>query len=1230
MRYCIGLVLPVLLLVFGFHAGEAAAQSEIEVTSSEGGALPDGGTDAQGKEPVGVSKLVTYTISNTGLTDLTLMTASASAASNVTIDSISAPGSTLVTPGGTTNFIVQYTPSAAGAFSFDLSFVNNDGNENPYNFTVSGTAPGPEIEVTSSEGGALPDGGTDAQGKEPVGVSKSVTYTISNTGGGDLTLMTASASAASNVTIDSISAPGSTLVTPGGTTNFIVQYTPSAAGAFSFDLSFVNNDGNENPYNFRVSGTAPGPEIEVTSSEGGALPDGGTDAQGKEPVGVSKSVTYTISNTGGGDLTLMTASASAASNVTIDSISAPGSTLVTPGGTTNFIVQYTPSAAGAFSFELSFTNNDGDENPYNFTVSGTAPAPEIEVSSSESGALVDGGTDAQGEEQSGMAKTVTYTVSNTGTDDLTIATATTSAASNVTINSVSAPGSASVSAGGSTTFTVNYTPTAAGAFSFELRFTNNDGDENPYNFTVSGTANTLAPEIEVSSSEGGAVASGGTDTQGNEPAGTAKTVTYTVSNTGTDDLTIAMATTSAASNVTINSVSSPGSASVSAGGSTTFTVNYTPTAAGAFSFELSFTNNDADENPYTFTVRGTTVAPEIAVSSSEGGSVASGGTDTQGNEPTGTAKTITYTVSNTGTDDLTIATATTSAASNVTIDSVSAPGSTTVSAGDSTTFTVGYTPDLAGPFSFELSIVNNDADENPYAFTVNGIATGATAASLRIVSGSDQSAEINTQFDDPLVVQVVDASDSGVEGVAVTFTAPVSGASAIFAASGTRTEIVTTGSDGTATSSIVTANGIASQYRGGGQSSYSVEASVTSLGSVSFSLTNERNAAADIRKTQEVIASFVTNRADLIVSNQPKLVSRLKRRSLGNQSGGNRLNLNATPNAQSGSFQFSLRAFEDANNQPGNSLRSGTTRQRSSGSAKGTPLPRLMGVASSATSPNGKVTSASIDANEQASASQSWQSDWDVWASGTFALSQSDNFDTHSGLFFLGVDHSYNSDMVVGLMAQLDIAEEDNSRENTSADGFGWMAGPYTVLRLNENFYFDGSVAYGRSYNSVNALGLFEDEFQTERYLLQGGPTGDMKVGDITTISPFARLTYYFEEQESYTDSLGRVIPSQDFDLGRLEFGPRISWNLASSGGMLLTSYLSVSGIYDFNKLQDTVPTDAILISADEDFRARLELGGSLIIPDSNTHISFNGFYDGIGVSGFESYGVTIILDMAF
>ncbi|SIT13058.1 hypothetical protein SAMN05421759_1191, partial [Roseivivax lentus] len=332
-------------------------------------------------------------------------------------------------------------------------------------------------------------------------------------------------------------------------------------------------------------------------------------------------VTYTVTNSGTAALTIAQAVSAAPANVTVNSISAPGSLTVAPGGgTTTFTVNYTPTLAGAFSFGLSFTNDDADENPFNYTVSGTATgAPEIVVSSSESGALTDGGTDAQGSEPAGVAKSVTYTVTNSGTAALTIAQAVSAAPANVTVNSISAPGSLTVApGGGTTTFTVNYTPTLAGAFSFGLSFTNDDADENPFNYTVSGTA-TGAPEIVVSSSESGALTDGGTDDFTSTPsAGAPSSVTYTIGNSGTGALTLTAPSVagniSGQTNVTVTGLSLAAT-SVDPGGNTTLRVDYTVTAAGAFGFALSIDNNDADEAPFDIAANGTAIGgPTVVLS----------------------------------------------------------------------------------------------------------------------------------------------------------------------------------------------------------------------------------------------------------------------------------------------------------------------------------------------------------------------------------------------------------------------------------------------------------------------------------------------------------------------------------------------------------------------------------------------------------------------------------------
>ncbi|MGH8174532.1 MAG: Ig-like domain-containing protein, partial [Rhodanobacteraceae bacterium] len=82
---------------------------------------------------------------------------------------------------------------------------------------------------------------------------------------------------------------------------------------------------------------------------------------------------------------------------------------------------------------------------------------------------------------------------------------------------------------------------------------------------------------------------------------------------------------------------------------------------------------------------------------------------------------------------------------------------------------------------------------------------GAAAATIAAF-GTVQSAVVGTAFPDPLVVQVVDAFGNPVEGVAVTFDAPDTGASAVFSA-----DTVSTDTNGLASASA-TANSIVGSY----------------------------------------------------------------------------------------------------------------------------------------------------------------------------------------------------------------------------------------------------------------------------------------------------------------------------------------------------------------------------------------------------------------------------------
>ena len=57
---------------------------------------------------------------------------------------------------------------------------------------------------------------------------------------------------------------------------------------------------------------------------------------------------------------------------------APASTVAPSGGITSFTVTFTPSSVGIISSTITIINDDGDENPYTFTLQGegTAAPPE--------------------------------------------------------------------------------------------------------------------------------------------------------------------------------------------------------------------------------------------------------------------------------------------------------------------------------------------------------------------------------------------------------------------------------------------------------------------------------------------------------------------------------------------------------------------------------------------------------------------------------------------------------------------------------------------------------------------------------------------------------------------------------------------------------------------------------------------------------------------------------------
>lgn len=246
---------------------EQSSSPEIDVVDPWSASIVDGaGSVNYGSTNAGTPKPLTFTIYNWGTSPLSIYTSSFSVPTGFSL--ISAPSSYVSPSGGSTTFTLQLNASTAGTYSGSVSFSNNDQNENPYNFTVTGTvqAQAPEIEMLINGTTVVPDGtGSVDLGNTTVGQPKPQSFTIKNWGSGSLTVNTSSISVPSGYSV--VALPATTVNGGGGETTLVIRLDATAAGTYSGTVSVPNNDANENPYNFTVTGTvlAGGEQIQMAN-----------------------------------------------------------------------------------------------------------------------------------------------------------------------------------------------------------------------------------------------------------------------------------------------------------------------------------------------------------------------------------------------------------------------------------------------------------------------------------------------------------------------------------------------------------------------------------------------------------------------------------------------------------------------------------------------------------------------------------------------------------------------------------------------------------------------------------------------------------------------------------------------------------------------------------------------------------------------------------------------------
>ncbi|MCC5629266.1 choice-of-anchor D domain-containing protein [Nostoc sphaeroides CHAB 2801] len=305
----------------------------------------------------------TFTIKNTGIAPLNL--------SNLKLpDGFSLVGTLPSTVAAKTsaNITVALNTTTGGTYSGSFSLTNNDSNESPFNFVISGKVNAPEIEVVNNKVDII-DGSTTPIdfGDAAFGSTVFQTFTIKNTGKAPLNL--------TNLTLPNGFSLVGTLPATLAVNNWAsltVELNTKTSGTYGGRFSLSNNDPNESPFDFAIRGKvqpAPAPEIQVLNSTVN-IADGSTTPIdfGNVTFGSTATKTFTIKNIGTATLNL--------GNLTLPdgfslvgtrpySLAAKASTNITVALNTNI------PTPGTYSGSFSLINNDSDESPFNFAIKGT-------------------------------------------------------------------------------------------------------------------------------------------------------------------------------------------------------------------------------------------------------------------------------------------------------------------------------------------------------------------------------------------------------------------------------------------------------------------------------------------------------------------------------------------------------------------------------------------------------------------------------------------------------------------------------------------------------------------------------------------------------------------------------------------------------------------------------------------------------------------------------------------
>jgi len=649
--------------------------------------------------------------------------------------------------GQSVSFSVKFAPAATGNATGSVT-VTSDGSNPTLNIPLSGNG--------AADGALSASPSSVNFGSVVVGNNDTVTETLTNSGGSSLKITAATASGA-GFSLTGITLP--VTLNSGQSVSFSVKFAPTSAGNATGSVT-VTSDGSNPTLTIPLSGKG--------AAEGALAPSPSSVNFGSVQVGTNQTISETLTNSGGSNVQITAASASG-TGFSISGLALPAT--LSAGQTVSFTVKFAPTGTGSATGNITVTS-DGSNPMLDIPLSGTGVADGAVTASPSTVAF---GTVVVGSNQ-----TITQTLTNSGGSSLKVTAATVSG-SGFTMSGLTLP--ATLNAGQSVSFSVKFAPTSTGSATGSLIITS-DGSNPTMTVPLSGSG----------VADGGLSASPTSLSFGSVQVGNNQSINETLTNSGGSDVKITAASASG-SGYSLSGLTLP--VTLSAGQTVSFSVKFAPTAGGSATGNVTITS-DGSNPTLNIPLSGTGVS--AGTLSANPSSLAFGSVQVGNNSSKS------ETITNTGGSSVTI-TGASSGAAAFSVSGLSLP--TTLTAGQSVTFSVVFAPASAGSASANLTVTSNASNPSlAVALTGTGTAPGQLG-----VSPASQSFGSVTVGSSGAKTGTLSATGSAVQVTGVTSDSPefvVSGISfpATIGAGGTASFTVTftPSASGTATGNITFAS----------------------------------------------------------------------------------------------------------------------------------------------------------------------------------------------------------------------------------------------------------------------------------------------------------------------------------------------------------------------------------------------------------------------------------------